>query len=64
MRIEPGLAEVRVRLSLGFGERRAARLVMKREANGWRLDDLVAAPDFPRGLKRKLRETIAEDSRR
>jgi hypothetical protein len=64
MRIAPGLAEVRVRLSLGFGERRAARLVLKREANGWRLDDLVAAPDFPRGLKRKLRETIAEDSRR
>lgn len=63
-RIAPGLAEVRVRLSLGFGARREARLVMKREANGWRLDDLVAAPDFPRGLKRKLRETIAEDSRR
>ena len=52
------------RLSLGFGERPAARLVMKREANGWRLDDLFATPDFPQGLKRKLRETIAEDSRR
>lgn len=64
IRMAPGLAEVRVRLSLGFGERREARLVMKREANGWRLDDLVATPDFPRGLKRKLRETIAEDSRR
>ena len=59
--IAPGVAEVRVRLNLGSGETRSERLVFKREANGWRLDDLFAAEDFPSGLKQKLRETIAED---
>jgi len=59
--VAPGVAEVRVSVDLGFDEPRAERLVFKREANGWRLDDLFADPDFPRGLKQKLRETIAED---
>jgi len=59
--VAPGVAEVRVRVDLGFGEARNERLTFKREANGWRLDDIFAAPDFPRGLKQKLRETIAED---
>jgi hypothetical protein len=59
--VAPGVVEVQVRLDLGFGETRNERLVFKKEANGWRLDDLFAADDFPRGLKQKLRETIAED---
>lgn len=59
--VRPGVAEVSVRVYLGFGETRSERLVLKKEAGGWRLDDLFAAPDFPRGLKAKLRQTIAED---
>lgn len=59
--VEPEVAEVRVRLNLGFGETRSERLVFRRETNGWRLDDLFAPEDFPRGLKQKLRETIAQD---
>lgn len=59
--LAPGLAEVGVSVDLGFGETRAERLVFKREASGLRLDDLFADSDFPRGLKQKLRETIAED---
>jgi len=57
-----GVAEVRVRVNLGFGETRDERLVLRKEAGSWRVDDLFAAPDFPRGLKRKLRETIAADT--
>ena len=57
-----GAAEVRVRVNLGFGEVRDERLVLKKGPGGaWLIDDLFARPDFPRGLKAKLRETIAED---
>jgi hypothetical protein len=62
--VRPGVAEVQVRVNLGFGESRSERLVLKKEAGAWRLDDLQASPDFPRGLKQKLRETIAADEQR
>lgn len=51
---------VAVRLDLGYGTRRSAQLVLKREGGIWKLDDLYAAPDFPNGLKQKLQETILE----
>lgn len=58
-------AEVRLRVELGFGARRDARLTFhkemgRKEAGGWVLDDLQG-PDFPKGLKQKPRDTIAED---
>lgn len=53
---------VSVRLDLGYGTRRSAQLVLKREDGIWKLDDLYAAPDFPNGLKQKLQETILEAS--
>lgn len=59
-RLADGRAEVRLRVELGFGARRPTRLLMKREGGGWLLDDLYG-PDFPKGLKQKLRETIKED---
>jgi hypothetical protein len=55
------LVELAVRLTLGFGTTRNARLLFRRDGGVWKLDDLFAAPDFPRGLKQKLRETIVED---
>lgn len=61
--VGPGVAEVTVSVDLGFDESRSERLVLKREPNGWRLDDLFAT-DFPRGLKQKLRQTIAADEAR
>lgn len=60
------LAEVAGKVDLGFGEdypARAVRLIFKREAGEWRLDDMVAET-FPRGLKQALRETIAADEAR
>ncbi len=59
--IGPDVAEVAVRVELGSGETRRERIQFKREGGQWRLDDVFAAADFPRGLKRKLRETIAQD---
>ena len=56
-----GRAEATVRLDIGFGEKRDLRMAFVREKQGWRLDDLFAAPDFPRGLQQALRETIAAD---
>lgn len=53
-------AEVRLRVDLGWGARRATRLLMKREGGSWLLDDFFG-PDFPKGLKQKIRETIKED---
>jgi hypothetical protein len=58
--VEPGVVEVPVRIELGFDEPRNARLMLKKEANGWRVDDLLAE-DYPHGLKQALRETIAAD---
>lgn len=56
----PDMAEVRLRVDIGFGTRRDARLTLRREAGGWLLDDFFG-PDFPKGLKQKLRDTIKED---
>ena len=55
-----GRAEVRMRVELGHGAPRAARLVLRQERGGWVIDDFFGS-DFPTGLKRKLRDTIAED---
>lgn len=57
-----GKVQVAVRLDLGYGTRREAQLVLKREGASWKLDDLYAAPDFPNGLKQKLQEVILEES--
>ena len=57
-----GAAEVDLILDLGrSGDEaaRAARLVLKREAGGWKVDDIVG-DGLPDGLKHALRETIAE----
>lgn len=59
--LRPRVAEVRVRVDLGYGQIRNERLVFKKEAAAWLVDDLFAGPDFSRGLKQKLRQTIAED---
>lgn len=56
-------ASATVRLDFG-GTRRDARLIFVRERGRWKLDDLFATHDFPRGLKQVLRETIAQDSKR
>ncbi len=56
-----GLAQVTVRIDLGFGDKRDARMVFVREKGAWRLDDLFDAEGYPRGLRQALRETIAED---
>ena len=61
-RLGQAAAEVRLRIDLGNGQRRDARLRLLREAAGWRIDDLFAS-DFPRGLKQALRETIAADEK-
>lgn len=57
-------AEVDVKIDLGFSEARdlrEARLLFRREAAAWKLDDIFAREAFPQGLKQALRETIAED---
>lgn len=56
----PDEAETRVTLDLGWGATRKARLILRREEGQWRLDDLYAT-DFPKGLKRALRDTIGAD---
>jgi hypothetical protein len=58
-----GGVQVSVRLDLGEGERRTARLVLRREAGVWRVDNLFAS-DFPRGLRQAIRETTARDRAR
>jgi hypothetical protein len=55
-----GVALAAVRIDLGFGQARSARLVLRRERGQWRIDDLFSQ-DFPRGLKVALRQTIAAD---
>ena len=57
-----GALQVAVRLDLGYGTKRDARLVLKREGGAWKIDDLYASPDFPNGLGQKLQETILEDA--
>ena len=61
-RLSPRAIAVQLRINLGNGQRRDARLHLLREATGWRIDDLFAR-DFPRGLKQALRETIAADEK-
>ena len=60
--VRPGLVEVAMRINLGEGSARAARLEMKREGPGWKIDDMFST-DYPRGLKQALRETIAADEK-
>ena len=60
---EPGVAEVTVTLDLGFGGpggERDERLVLRREGDAWKIDEIFAE-SFPKGLKQALRETIAAD---
>lgn len=58
----PGAVEARLRIDLGNGQSRQARLLFRKVAQGWRIDDLFA-DDFPRGLRQALRETIAADEK-
>lgn len=60
--VRPGNVEIALRINLGEGSRRSARLEMKREGPGWKIDDMFSS-DYPRGLKQALRETIAEDEK-
>lgn len=61
----PNRASATVRLTFPGGSgRREARLLFVREGGGWKLDDLFAAADFPRGLKQALRETIVADTKK
>src|SRR3989442_137172 len=60
--LRPGAAQIRVRLELGGGAHRNARLVMLRQASRWKIDDMFSS-DYPRGLKQALRDTIAADER-
>ena len=60
--VRPGLVEVATRINLGEGASRTPRLMMKREATGWKIDDMFSS-DYPRGLKQALRETIAADEK-
>jgi hypothetical protein len=56
-----GVAEVAVTLDLGFeASERSERLILRREGEGWRIDDIFAG-SFPAGLRQALRETIAAD---
>lgn len=59
--VSPGVVEVTVSVDVGFDKARDERLVFRKEAGAWRLDDLFAADGFPHGLKQSLRETIAAD---
>ncbi|MBU6267231.1 MAG: DUF3828 domain-containing protein [Sphingomonadales bacterium] len=61
--IGPNLVELRVRVTLAHRNEVGERLLLKREAKDWRVDD-VFATDLPRGLKDGLRRTIAADLRR
>jgi hypothetical protein len=60
--VRAGVAELKVRIDLGNGQQREARLVMAREGRAWRIADLFAS-DFPGGLQAALRETIAGHER-
>lgn len=55
-----GRVSLTMRIALGDGSTRESRLIFRREAGGWRLDDLIDR-DNPRGIKQALRETIAKD---
>ena len=58
------LAEVDVKIDLGFSELRdlrEARLIFRKEGGQWQLDDIFAKDAFPEGLKQALRDTIRED---
>jgi hypothetical protein len=59
--ISPGVVEVTVRVDVGFDEPRNERMVFKKEATGWRLDDILEPEQFPHGLKQALRDTIRTD---
>lgn len=58
--LRPGIVEATVRINLGEGAARTARLQLKQEAGAWKIDDMISS-DYPRGLKQALRETIAAD---
>ena len=60
--LRPSMVEVAVQINLGEGSRRTARLEMKREGPGWKIDDMFSS-DYPHGLKQALRETIAADEK-
>ena len=60
--VRPGTVEATVRINLGEGAPRTARLQMKREGPAWKIDDMFSS-DYPRGLKQALRETIAADAK-
>jgi hypothetical protein len=60
----PDVAEVEIDVDLGFADPassvRRERLILKREGDAWKVDDLLAEA-LPAGLKQALRETIAAD---
>jgi hypothetical protein len=56
----PGVAEVRVNISIGFGVSRDAILVYRREDGVWRIDNLHAE-SYTDGLKDALHQTIRTD---
>ncbi|MEO6717804.1 MAG: DUF3828 domain-containing protein [Novosphingobium sp.] len=60
--VRPGSIEAALRINLGEGSTRTARLQMKREGSGWKIDDMFSS-DYPHGLKQALRETIAADEK-
>ena len=60
--VRAGLVEAGLRIELGEGSPRTARLQLKGESSGWRIDDMFSS-DYPRGLKQTLRETIAADEK-
>ena len=60
--VRPGTVEASVRINLGEGTPRTARLLMKLEGAVWKIDDMISS-DYPRGLKQTLRETIAADAK-
>ena len=60
--LRPGMVEVSLRINLGEGSVRTARLDMKREGPGLKIDDMFSS-DYLRGLKQALRETIAADEK-
>ena len=56
-------ARVALSLDLGLGGSATPReetLVLRREGEGWKIDDIVAE-SFPDGLRQALRATIADD---
>lgn len=57
-----GAAELQLRIDLGIGQTRNARLLLRREAGGWKIADLFSS-DFPEGLRTALVETTAENNR-